>query len=191
MNIQNCHFCKGCHVRCHTNWVQDFHLMLYLDSHFGWIMKKMTTGILWNFQVYQALESVMMNQRVHYFLDLGLSYFYRIKAVSWITAEYLQWTIYVKTNSRVYKYIKKLAKNFPGLLIPQVLLIILYKYICYPNKALAVKGYYKYRFFNVHQSLESPKVIKILVIMKIISFTIKQSGWLESKPESENYNWRM
>ena len=34
MNIQNCHFCKGSHVRCHRNWVQDFHLMLYLNSHF-------------------------------------------------------------------------------------------------------------------------------------------------------------
>ena len=168
-----------------------FDVVSWLTFSFGSIMKKMPTRILWNFQVYQALESVMMNQRVHYFLDLGLSYFYRIKAVSWITAEYLLWTVYVKTKSCVYKYIKKLAKNFPGLLIPQILLIILYKYIRYPNKALAVKGYHKYRFFNVHQSLESPKVIKILLIMKIISFTLKQSGWLESKPESENYKWRM
>ena len=77
----------------------------------------MSTLILLNFQVYQAPESVMMKKRVHFFLDLGLSYFYRIKAMSWITAEYLQWTIYVKTKDRVYMYMKKLAKYFPGLLI--------------------------------------------------------------------------
>ena len=81
-------------------------------------MEKIPTLILLNFQVYQAPESVMMKKRVHFFLDLGLSYFYRIKAMSWITAEYLQWTIYVKTKDRVYMYMKKLAKNFPGLLIP-------------------------------------------------------------------------
>ena len=34
----------------------------------------------------------MMNDRVHYFHDLGLSYLYHIKAMSWITADYLQWT---------------------------------------------------------------------------------------------------
>ena len=58
----------------------------------------------------------------------------------------------------------------------------------YPNTAVAVKGYCKCRFFNVHQSLWSPKVITILIIMKIISFALKQSGWLESKPKIENYN---
>ena len=26
--------------------------------------------------------------------------------------------------------------------------------------------------------------------MEIISFTLKQSGWLESKPNSEKYSWR-
>ena len=78
----------------------------------------MPTLISLNFQVYQAAESVMMIQRVHYFLDLGQSYFYCIKGISWITAEYLQWTIYVKTKNHVYMYIKKLAKNFPDLLIP-------------------------------------------------------------------------
>ena len=31
MNIQNCQSSKRCHVRCHINWVQDFHLMLYLN----------------------------------------------------------------------------------------------------------------------------------------------------------------
>ena len=33
-NIQNSHFCKNFHVRCHINWVQDLHLMFYLNSHF-------------------------------------------------------------------------------------------------------------------------------------------------------------
>ena len=61
----------------------------------------------------------------------------------------------------------------------------------YPNTAVAVKGYYKYRFLNLYQSLWSPKVIGILIIMKIISFTLKQSGWLESKQKSKNYNWRL
>ena len=78
----------------------------------------MPSLILLNPQIYQALESVIMNHKVHYFHDLGLSYFYRIKAVSLITADHLQWTIYVKTKNRVYMYIKKLAQNFPGLLIP-------------------------------------------------------------------------
>ena len=74
------------------NLVQEFHLMLYLNSHFLFAKywKKMRTLTLLNSQVYQAPESVMMNQRVHYFHDLGLSYFYRIKAMSWITADYLQ-----------------------------------------------------------------------------------------------------
>ena len=39
----------------------------------------MPTPILSNSQIYQAPESVMMNQRVDYFLDLGLSYFYLVE----------------------------------------------------------------------------------------------------------------
>ena len=78
----------------------------------------MPTLILLNPQVYQAPESVIKDQRVHYFQDLGLSYFYRIKTLSWITADYLQWTIYVKTKSRFYMCIKKQAQNVPGILIP-------------------------------------------------------------------------
>ena len=58
----------------------------------------MPSLILLNPQIYQALESVIMNHNVHYFHDLGLSYFYRIKAMSLITADHLQWTIYVKTK---------------------------------------------------------------------------------------------
>ena len=74
--------------------------------------------MLLNPQIYKTLESVIMNHRVHYFHDLGLSCFYNIKATSLITAGHLQWTIYVKTKSVVYMCIKKLAQNFPGLLIP-------------------------------------------------------------------------
>ena len=50
MNIQNCYFCKRCHVSCHINWFQDFHLMLYLNSHFllAKYWKKMPTLILLN-----------------------------------------------------------------------------------------------------------------------------------------------
>ena len=67
----------------------------------------MPTFILLNPQIYQALESVIMNHRVHYFHDLGLCYFYRIKAISLITADHLQWAIYVKTKGRVYMCMKK------------------------------------------------------------------------------------
>ena len=63
-----------------------------------------------NPQVYQAPESVIINHRVHYPLDSGLSYFYRIKAISWITADQLQWTVYVKTKSRVYMHKKASTK---------------------------------------------------------------------------------
>ena len=45
----------------------------------------MPADILLNSQVYQALESVIMNHRVNYFHDLGLSYFYSVKTMSWIT----------------------------------------------------------------------------------------------------------
>ena len=79
----------------------------------------MPTLISLNPQVYQAPKIVMMNQRVHYFHDLGLSNFYRIKIISSITADYLQWNIYLKTKSRVYmSKKKKLAQNFLGVLIP-------------------------------------------------------------------------
>ena len=78
----------------------------------------MPTLILLNPQIYQAPESATMNHRVHYFHDFGLSYFYHIKTMSLITADHMQWTIYVKTKSRVYMCVQKLAQNFPGLLIP-------------------------------------------------------------------------
>ena len=78
----------------------------------------MPTLILLNPQIYQALESVIMNHRKHNFHDLGLSYFYHIKSMSLITSDHLQWTIYVKTKGCVNMCIKKLAQNFPGFLIP-------------------------------------------------------------------------
>ena len=78
----------------------------------------MQTLTLLNPQIYQALRSVIMNHRVQYFHDLGLSYFYRIKAMSLITPDHLQLTIYVKAKRFVYMCIKILVQNFPGLLIP-------------------------------------------------------------------------
>ena len=73
-------------------------------------------------QVYQASESIMINQRVHPFHDFGLSYFYHIKVMSWSTADYLKWiyviyVIYVKTKSGVYMCLnkEKLAQNISGL----------------------------------------------------------------------------
>ena len=74
----------------------------------------MLTLILLNPQIYQPPISVVMNQRLHYFHGLDLSYFYRIKAMSLITADHLQWTIHVKTKSRIYMGTKK-TQNFPGL----------------------------------------------------------------------------
>ena len=67
----------------------------------------MLTHILLNPQIYRIPESVIMNHRVHYFHGLGLSYFYRIKTMSLITADHLQRTIYVKAKSRVFIGIKK------------------------------------------------------------------------------------
>ena len=44
----------------------------------------------------------MMKQRAHCFHDFGLPYIYRIKAMSWITADYLQWTL-----KSLIKYMEK------------------------------------------------------------------------------------
>ena len=77
----------------------------------------MPTLILLNPQVYQAPESVIIKQKVHYFHDLSLSYFYRIKAMPWIKADHLQWTMYGKTKSRVYMSIKKTSTKLSGFLI--------------------------------------------------------------------------
>ena len=67
----------------------------------------MLTLILLNSQIYQAPESVIMNHMIHYFHDLGQCYFDWIKAITLITADHLQWNIYVKTKSHVYVCIKK------------------------------------------------------------------------------------
>ena len=56
--------------------------------------------LLLNLQIYQALEILIMNYRVHYFHNLGLSYLYRIKAMSLV--DYI-----CKKKSHVYMYIKK------------------------------------------------------------------------------------
>ena len=151
-------------------------------------MEKIPTLRSLNFQVYQAPENVMMTQRVDDFLELDLSYFYRIKGMSWITAEYLQWTIYVKTKSHVYMYIKKTSKKLSRPSNPSLgkwrslsFIFVFYplSYKRYPNTAVAVKGYYMCRFFNVHQSLWSPKVIRILIINEnkfIYSKAIRLTG---------------
>ena len=80
----------------------------------------MPTLTLLNLQVYQAPESVMTTTlaRCALFSWFGPILFYRIKTMSWITADHLLWTIYVKTKKRVYMCIKRLVQNFPGFLIP-------------------------------------------------------------------------
>ena len=80
----------------------------------------MPTLILLNLQVYQTPESVIMNQKVHYFHDLSLSYFYRIKVMSWIIADHLQWTIYGKTKSCIYMSIKKTSTKLSRLSNPSL-----------------------------------------------------------------------
>ena len=76
----------------------------------------MSTLILLNLKSIKH-KKVIINHRVHYFHDLDLSYFYCIKAKLLITANHLQWVIYVKTKSCAHMCIKKLAQNFLGLLI--------------------------------------------------------------------------
>ena len=78
----------------------------------------MLTLILLNPQIYQAPESVITNHMIHYFHDLGQCYIYWIKAITLITADHLQWNIYVKKKPCLCVHKKKLAQNFPGLLIP-------------------------------------------------------------------------
>ena len=122
---------------------------------------------------------MMMNERVHYFHDFGLSYFYRIKTMSWITADYLQSTIYVRTKCLVYMCIKKTGAKLSRPSNPSLskrksksFIFVFYSLSFtskrYPNTAVVVKGYYKCRFFDVNQSLWFPKVRRILIIMKII-----------------------
>ena len=152
----------------------------------------MSTLVLLNPQFYQALEKVIMNHRVHYFHDLGLPYFYRIKAMPWITADYLQWILYVKAKSRVYMCIKKTSTklsrpSYQSLGIWKRIFFIFVFYPLYftswryPNTSAAVKGYYSCRFFNVNQFLSPAKVIRMLIIMKINSFSLQQSGWMGFK----------
>ena len=138
----------------------------------------MPTLLLLNPQIYQALRSVIMNHRVHCFHDL--IYFYRIKAMSLITFDHLQWTIYVKAKSRVYMCIKKTSAKFSRPSSPSSgkwkcisFIFVFYPFSFtsqrYPNIAVAVKDLHKGRFFNVHQSFLPPKVIRILMkIMNII-----------------------
>ena len=79
MNIENCYFCKHCHITCHINWVQDFH---FITPIFFWLNTGKNTGS------YIIKSPSLSNQRMHSFHDLGLSYFYNIKAISRIIADY-------------------------------------------------------------------------------------------------------
>ena len=80
MNIRNCHSRKIYHVRCHINWVLDFHFISYLNPYFLLIKsrEKYRRLIIKIQCVYQILDNVMINQRVHYFHDLCLFFFYGI-----------------------------------------------------------------------------------------------------------------
>ena len=111
MIIQICHSRKRCQDRCYINWLQDFHLMLYLNSQFLLVKyRKKCRDLYYLTPKSINHQRVMMNQRVYYFHGLGLSYFCSTKALPWIIADYLQWAIYIKTKIRVYMCIKnKLA----------------------------------------------------------------------------------
>ena len=58
-----CHFCKPSHVRCHVNWILDFHLVLYLNSFFFLLNTENNANpyIIKPPKIYQAPESVIMN----------------------------------------------------------------------------------------------------------------------------------
>lgn len=46
----------------------------------------------------------------------------------------------------------------------------------YPNAAVVVNGYNECKFSNVHLISWSPTIIRILIIMKVILFALKQSS---------------
>ena len=136
----------------------------------------MPSLILVNSQICQTPESTIMNHRVHCFHDLGLSYFYRIKAMSLTTADHLRWTKYVKTKSLAYMCIKKLAQTFTGLATSHQVNrnCISFIFVFYPFSFTSQRysnttmGKHNGRLFNVNQSLSPPKVIKISIKMKMI-----------------------
>ena len=127
----------------------------------------------------------MIKQRVHYFHHFGPSYFYHIKAMSWIKADYFQWNLYVKTKKNK-KTSMKLSRPSNALLgkwesVSFIFSFYPLHFTHYPNTAVA--AYY------VHQSLWSPKVIRIFIITKIHSKVIRLKIRLKSS-KSTNYNWR-
>ena len=107
INLQNFNFCKHCYIRCHKNCVQDVHWCCILIHIFFWLNTgKNVDSYVIEPHVYQV-PVLWLTRRIQHFHDLRLSYFYCIKAMSRITAVYLQWTMYVKTKSSVYICTKK------------------------------------------------------------------------------------
>ena len=91
INIQYFHSPKGSHVACDINWVQDFHLVWYLNPHVLLVKFRITFKPLY----YQppslwSTKECDNEPKGTLFHDLWLAYFYSMKAMSWITADYLQ-----------------------------------------------------------------------------------------------------
>ena len=73
--------------------------------------------------------------------------------------------------SRVYMYKQsKLVQNFPSVMT-------CHAYVT--HCLLAVKSHW------------SPKVINILIIVKVTSFTLNKSDWLKKTPENKNYQLKI
>ena len=55
--MQNERFCKHCHVRCHINWIQDFHLCI-LTHFFFWLNNGKVLTLLSSFSRRHKLSSL-------------------------------------------------------------------------------------------------------------------------------------
>ena len=119
----------------------------------------MLTLILLNSQVYQAPESVIMNHRVQHFHELR-PYFYLIKADhSWLlTLDHIcknkKPCLYVhkETNTKLSRPSNPSLDKWKCTSFIFVFYPLSFTSWRYPNTAVAVKGHYKCRCFDVHKS---------------------------------------
>ena len=112
MNIQNCHFCKHCHVKCHINWIQDFHLVLCFNSHL--LLTDPSITKLSGLSHTRECDDDPEGTQFSWFGPiLFLPHQSNVMNHRWVLA-----MNHICKNKKPYLYVqKKLAKNFPGLLI--------------------------------------------------------------------------
>ena len=98
---------------CHKNWVQCFNLILYFNPYFFCpTPEKNVDPYIVTPPPFPHLSSTRVSwwtRGYSLFSWFVVPYFYSIKAMSWITADYMQWDIYInrETKSGVYTCIKK------------------------------------------------------------------------------------